>query len=77
MGVPGPQFHEDIAVVTQLIPGHRTTECTAEQIVDVPGPQFQEDIAVVTAVRSVEAARSNTGSVKKWFSGKGFPFQHS
>ena len=46
-----------------------------EQIVDVHGPQFHEDIVeVTTAVRSVGAARSSTGSVKKWFKGKGFCF---
>ena len=53
-----------------------TGHCTVEQIVDVPGPQFHEDIVEVTAVCSAGVARSNTGSVKKWFQEKGLRFHH-
>ena len=48
--MPGPQFHEDIAEVIQLVPRQRTTECTVEQIVDVSGPQFHEDIAEISGI---------------------------
>ena len=68
------QFHEDLVEEFLLIPQERTTECTVEHFVDVPGPRVHEDVAEVSAGRCVGAARSITGSVKKWFKRKGFGF---
>ena len=79
-------IQEEITEAVQITPLKPVQNRTAEQSVDVPVPQLHGDIveviqlappeqfSEVTAVRSVGVAMTHTGSVKKWFKGKGFRF---